>query len=243
MVFDRFTRVRMPFRTSRQDAERELSRVLDQETFDGGTDITRGLLDAADYMAENARRDARRAIVILTDDQTQRDRNEPAVLHALSRADSVLSALLAPDALHTGSGSRGRSLLDDDRLRELFGPMIPPGFGSFGTIGPQTRSAGTARIASQSGGDSMSVDDASAFEDTLARIRERYALYYYLPEGAHPGDERSVEVDLSDAARQRYPGAEVHYRRSFTAPNRTPDSDYGRPVRVSFPVRRPGLTL
>ena len=65
MVFDRATRVRLPFRNSRRDAERELEAVLDQEGFDGGADITRGLLDAASYMA----RDARRAIVILTDDQ------------------------------------------------------------------------------------------------------------------------------------------------------------------------------
>jgi hypothetical protein len=38
------------------------------------------------------------------------------------------------------------------------------------------RSAGTPTIAQQSGGDSMDVEDASAFEKTLARIRERYAL-------------------------------------------------------------------
>jgi hypothetical protein len=35
-----------------------LESVLDREPFDGGTDITRGLLDAASYIAENARRDA-----------------------------------------------------------------------------------------------------------------------------------------------------------------------------------------
>src|SRR5205085_11718044 len=66
LVFDRNTRVRMPFRTSREDAERGLERLLDQESFDGGTDITRGLLDASKYMERYARRDARRAIVILT---------------------------------------------------------------------------------------------------------------------------------------------------------------------------------
>jgi len=51
----------------------------------------------------------------------------------------------------------------------------------------------------------MDVEDASAFENTLARIRERYALYFYLPEGAKPGDERAIEVELSDAARQPLP--------------------------------------
>src|SRR6185503_15981224 len=80
-------------------------RVVDQEAFDGGTDITRGLLDVASYMARDARRDARRAIVILTDDQTERDRNDTGVLHALTRAD-VLSALIAPDALQTSTQRR-----------------------------------------------------------------------------------------------------------------------------------------
>src|SRR5713226_5215582 len=87
MVFDRSTRVRLPFRNSRRDAERELELVLDQETFDGGTDITRGLLDAARYMARNARSDARRAIVILTDDQTERERDDAGVLRGLTRTN------------------------------------------------------------------------------------------------------------------------------------------------------------
>jgi VWFA-related protein len=238
MVFDRATRVRMAFRASRKDAERELANVLDDETFRGGTDITRGLLDAADYLAQNARRDARRAIVILTDDQTERSRNEAGVLRALTRADSVLSALIAPDALHTGDPSGARSLFDDDTLRELFGNRIPAGFGSI-AMRSRTQSAGTSFIAKQSGGDSMKVEDASAFENTLARIRERYALHFYLPEGVNPGDERSIEVELSDAARQRYPGAEVHYRRSYLTPNGSHDADDNRPVRVSLPASSP----
>jgi hypothetical protein len=240
LVFDRNTRVRLPFRASRVDAERELERVLDQESFDGGTDITRGLLDAAAYMTRHARRDARRAIVILTDDQTERDRDDAAVSRALTRADCVLSALIAPDALGTGSVRRiprggswpGYGPLDGPwgRGRIIIPPEIPPELGPYGrgrrgpVIAPRTRSAGTSDIARASGGDSMAVEDASAFEDTLTRIRERYALYFYLPEGVKPGDERAIEVELSDAARRRYPGAEVRYRRSYLAPRGSQDS-------------------
>jgi VWFA-related protein len=213
MVFDRFTRVRMPFRADREDAERELESVLNQESFEGGTDITRGLLDSASYIAQNGRRDGRRAIVIVTDDQTERSRNEDAVLRALTRADSVLSALIAPDALHTGTGGWRR--FDDNRPRDPFGYGIPPGYRGL----QRTQSAGTSEIANQSGGDSMPVDQASAFEHTLARIRERYALYFYLPDGAARAEASSVEVELSDAARKRYPHAEVRYRRSYLAPN------------------------
>jgi VWFA-related protein len=215
LVFDRLTRVRMPFRSDRQDVERELETVLSRESFEGGTDITRGLLDTASYMAQNGRRDGRRAVVIVTDDQTERSRNEGAVLGALTRADAVLSALIAPDAFHTGSGS-WRDSRDDDSPQDLFGYRIPPGYGL--RRGSRTQSAGTSRIANQSGGDSMPVDQALAFEHTLARIRERYALYFYLPDGVPHGEASSVEVVLSDAARRRYPRAEVRYRRSYLAP-------------------------
>jgi hypothetical protein len=95
--------------------------------------------------------------------------------------------------------------------------------------GPRTQSAGTSQIANQSGGDSMPVDEPSAFEHTLERIRERYALYFYLPDGASPAGASSVEVELSDAARRRYPRAEVHYRRSYLAPNGANDSESSRP--------------
>jgi VWFA-related protein len=230
MVFDRFTRLRMPFCPSRPGADRELESVLDRETFEGGTDITRGLLDTAYYVEQNARRDARRAIVIVTDDQTERSRNEAAVLRALTRADSVLSALIAPDALHTGTAYRRPPSFDDDRPRDIFGDRTPHRLRSY-PRGPHTQSAGTSQIANESGGDSMAVDQASAFEQTLERIRERYALYFYLPEGMQPSEEHSVEVLLTDAARRRYPGAEVHYRRSYLAPNGSTDTEHTRPIR------------
>jgi VWFA-related protein len=217
MVFDRATRVRLPFRSSREDVEREFERLLRQERFNGGTDITRALLDAAEYMRREGRRDARRAIVILTDDQTEFKRDVNGVLRAMAEADAVVSALLAPNAM--GRLSRrpaptppmGTSWPDiilgprgPNSRRRAPGPVI---------VGASTSSGGTAEIAESTGGDSMRVDEASAFEWTLARLRQRYALHYHLPQGAQAGWERPVEVELAYAARQRYPDAEVRYRR------------------------------
>ena len=92
-----------------------------------------------------------------------------------------------------------------------------------------TRSAGTEEIAKQSGGDSLRVDDASALETTLMRLRQRYALHFNLPQGVQPGQERNIEVELSDAARRRYPGSEVRYRRSYVGQDGNP----AEPVMVS----------
>jgi len=62
------------------------------------------------------------------------------------------------------------------------------------------------------------VDDSYALENTLSRIRQRYALFFNLPAGARRGEKRAIEISLTDALRQRYPSAEVRYRRLYLAP-------------------------
>jgi hypothetical protein len=61
----------------------------------------------------------------------------------------------------------------------------------------------------------MSVYDAGALEDTLMRLRQRYALFFNLPEGTRSGEDRNIAVDLSADARSHYRDAEVRYRRAF----------------------------
>jgi VWFA-related protein len=246
LVFDRSSRVRMGFRGSQSGVDRELERVLDYETFRGGTDITRALLDAADYIRREGRRESRKAIVIVTDDQTELDRNVEGVERALLRADAVLSALIAPDATrdrvtprdpagYPGGGAGG----------PLGGPLggiifrsprggRRGGYPGGGQMGSHTRSAGTEEIARESGGDSMPVNDSYALQDTLARLRQRYALYFSLPPGVRAGEERTIELQLADAAERRHPGAEVHYRRTYYAPYSTPGTPAAsEPVTVS----------
>jgi VWFA-related protein len=218
MVFDRSTRVRMGFGSS-QDGERELQQLLYDETFRGGTDITLGMYDAADFVRREARPQARKAIVIVTDDETERNRDVDGVSRALNRADAVMSALIAPDAManrggyggYPGGGGIGGGLGG-----VIFGR--PRGYPGGGGMNSHTQSAGTREIALRSGGDSLRVDDSYALEDTLARIRQRYALNFYLPAGVRPGEERYVTVQLADATRNRFPGADVRYRQSYFAP-------------------------
>jgi hypothetical protein len=195
--------------------QRELDHLLRQERFNGGTDITRAMLDSADYLRREGRRDARRAIVILTDDSTEFDRNEAEVSLALARADAVMCALIAPDALQFGHFPAGVGLRQ--------GRFGNPVAGTGGVLGStHTRSAGTAQIARNSGGDAMSVDQASALEQTLLRFRQRYTLYFSLPEGVRPGQERNIEVGLADRTRLRFPDAEVRYRRVYMTPTGGP---------------------
>jgi len=236
MVFDRNTRVRLAFNSNRQDVQHEFDRLLRDERFNGGTDITRAMLDAADYMRNNGRRDARRAIVILTDDQTEFDRDDEGVGRALARADAVMCALIAPDAMQNrgsrgGGGQRPGGWGSGGGLGGglggvIFGPRAGGGsrYPGGGGGGGHTKSAGTSEIARDSGGDSMSVNDAEALEDTLARLRQRYTLYFNLPDGVQPGQERNIVVDLTPEMRRRFPDAEVRYRRAFMSSNGGRDS-------------------
>ena len=83
----------------------------------------------------------------------------------------------------------------------------------------RTHSAGTSEIARQSGGDSMPVTGASALEDTLARLRQRYALNFYLPGDVKAGQQRHIDVQLASAALRRYPDAEVRFRHTYYVPD------------------------
>jgi hypothetical protein len=232
MVFDTRTRVRLPFANSHSEVTGELNRLLRSEGFNGGTRITQALVDAANYVGREARPNARRAVVILTDDQTQDAEDEPRVEAALTRANAVLSFLQAPyepqpGVYGPGGGHRrGGGTWGSGGGWPGGGVGFPGGGGGpviLGRRGPggyggmdPSHSAGTATIAADSGGDTMPVHDASALEDTLARLRRRYALYFYLPGGTQASGS-SVQVDLSQEAKLRYYGAEVRSRRVYLA--------------------------
>jgi hypothetical protein len=227
MVFDTYARVRLPFRSSHSEVTSALHRLLRSEGFNGGTFITRAMIQAAAYVQKNARPEARRAIVILTDDETQDSEDEPRVESALDRANAMLSFLRAPYELPGSPGGGGMPHGTWGTPGSGWpgtgggwpggggGPVIlgrPGGYGG----GDPSHTAGTDTIARDSGGDVMPVDDASSLENTLARLRQRYALYFYVPDGmtASPG---SVEVGFSQEARIRFHDADIHYRRVYMA--------------------------
>jgi VWFA-related protein len=222
MVFDTTTRVRLSFRNSRSEINRGLSDVLDTERFNGGTHITYAMMNAAEYVRREARPEARRAIIILTDDGSQDPRDDAGVGRALSRADAVLSFLRAPDLMSPQSGGGGGNSRSGSSWPGGGGLGLPGvilgGGGRRGYPGGRRQvanhSAGTADIARDSGGDVFSVDDASSLEDTLLRLRQRYALNYNSADTSST-NARPVQLDLTNATRRRYPDAEIRYRRVF----------------------------
>ncbi len=229
MVFDTRTRERLAFTNSREDVTKELNHLVRWERFDGGTRITTSMIDAADYVQRHARANARRAVVVLTDDETQDGEDEVRVENALARANAVLSFLQAPYEPPTMSRMPGHGRRGGGGIGFPGGGIGFPGGGGWpgsggggiprgGGPGPAeaSHSAGTDNIARDSGGDTMSVDNASALEDTLARLRQRYALHFYLAgEAEAQNQQHDVRVDLSTEARIRFSDAEVRSRRVF----------------------------
>lgn len=63
----------------------------------------------------------------------------------------------------------------------------------------------------------MQVTEASALEDTLARLRQRYALYCYLPSGTKLDDKQAIRVELSPEVQALHAAAEVQSRRIYMA--------------------------
>jgi hypothetical protein len=244
MLFDTHTRLKLPFRSDHGEISQKLHSILQSESFNGGTQVTHGLLDAANYVQKNGRLNARRAIVILTDDETQDAQDEPRVEQSLDEANAVLSFLRAPYAEEFVRGSSGpgghRPWGGSPPVRGGGNGPWGGGNGPWGgggnwpgggspwprsgsrlpggvTIGrgDSSHSAGTDNIATDSGGDVIPVDGASAFEDTLARLRQRYALHFYWPSGAAKPESRLVAVALSHSAGAEYPNAAVRYRRAY----------------------------
>ena len=220
MVFDVWARERLPFTNNRTEVTNELRRLVRSEGFNNGTHITSAMISAANYVQKHARPDARRAIVIMTDDESQDGENEPKVESALSHAGAILSFLEAP--FDQQSVSQTSPIPGPPRIPMPGGGWpgsgngggIPGGGVNIPSLG-EDHSAGTETIARDSGGDTMPITDTSSLASTLSRLRQRYALHFYMPEGSSDKTQHSIRVDLATEARILNPNAEVRARRIF----------------------------
>ena len=72
------------------------------------------------------------------------------------------------------------------------------------------------KLARLSGGEVLRADKAGErFEELMERLRVRYSLVFTPPPDAPPGSYRRLAVELSPAARAKYPKAEVRARAGY----------------------------
>jgi VWFA-related protein len=194
MVFAKGTAVAQGFSDNLAETARHIGTAVNNWDVGTSTLINSAVIDAAHYMEKHAGPGGRRAILILTDNLSTSYRlTDGQVIRELNKADTVMNAIIT-----------GRA------IRPL---PLAPGKPS----NPDFTPANVFELAEQTGGEWVKSENAGdSFKDMIERIRSRYMLAYHEPD-ASPGTFRHITVTLDDAARKRYPGAELHSRSGYYA--------------------------
>ena len=193
MVFDTKTRVILPFTDDLREVERSMQQDLARERFNGGTFIQSAVSETARAFMRRPRSERRRAVLIITDNLGQRTRRESSVVRELWEADALLTALVV----------KGGVVQTIRTVHSYLQPML---------------NVGVRGIAEKTGGDFLTANDPAAeFPEAMRRIRNRYSLYYAMPE-VKPASHRTVHVELAGAAAKKNPKAKVRARMGYVTP-------------------------
>lgn len=194
MVFAKTTAVAQGFSDNLAETARNIGGAVKDWDVGTSTMINSAVMDAARYMDKNAGPGGRRAILILTDNlSTSYRMTDGQVIRELEKADTVFNAIITGRAIRPAP--------------------LAPGRGS----NPDYTPANVYDLAEKTGGEWVKAENAGdSFKDMIERIRSRYMLAYHAPD-AQPGTYRHITVTLDDAARKRYPGAELHARSGYYA--------------------------
>jgi VWFA-related protein len=194
MVFAKKTALAQDFSDNLAETARNIGGALTSWDVGSSTLINSAIVDAAHYMDKHAGPGGRRAILILTDNLSTSYRlTDGQVIRELNKADTVMNAIIT-----------GRA------IRPL---PLEPGKPS----NPDFTPANVYDLAEKTGGEWVKAENAGdSFKEMIDRIRSRYMLAYHAPD-AQAGTFRHITVTLDDAARKRYPGAELHSRSGYYA--------------------------
>lgn len=196
MTFAGRTRLIAPLSADLDAASRAIHDEILAGKIRGGTRIYAGAREAARYLMKG-RRERRRAVLVITDNEGQGAGRERAVVHDYWEADASLSAVVV---------KHGRGYT---ALRWYVRATAPHSL---------LLEQNVNGIVAKTGGEMIRSDDpASAFAEMIGRIRRRYCLYYRQP-AAQPGEERGIRVELSPEAKARFPEARVMARSGYIAP-------------------------
>ncbi len=196
VFFGRNIRIAQEFTTDLEFAADAIGDAQSEKGVGSGTAINPSMLEAARYMRKQANlKPGRRAIVILTDNGGLNYQvDDERVLGELLAADTVLNAIVTPEAKPPGAARKGVYLNPDFTPSDVF------------------------HLARQTGGEILKAERAGdTFREMMERIRTRYSLHYRAPAGT-PGQMRKIRVELSAEARKHYPRAEVRARSGYRIP-------------------------
>jgi len=197
MLFSREAKVVQEFTANPQEAAPAIQRAPREKGLGSASRINEAIIEAAKYVGEKAANHAgRRSIVLLTDNQGLAYQvPDETVLRALFAASATLNPIVTPEAKEPAAPKAGQYTNPDFTPHDVF------------------------KLARETGGEVLKAQDAGrTFQEMLERLRTRYSLHYRQPAGA-AGSARSIKVELSAAARGRYPKAEVRSRTGYLSGN------------------------
>jgi VWFA-related protein len=191
VAFAAETELILPFTTDRAAVDRVIRTDVLRRTFLASSRIQQAVADTAQQLVSMGPVRRRRAVLVITDNiGSGRDGR---MLPLAWQANAVVSGLIV----------RSEAA---QRLRLL----SPPAWFGVGGIGG---------VAEKTGGEMIDAGDRTAdeFRTLVDRLRRRYLLYYAMPKG-RPGEEREIEVELSDDAARGHAGARVRARTGYIVP-------------------------
>jgi Mg-chelatase subunit ChlD len=190
-VFNWNGRVLAPFTEDLAAVEQTLTQDLLNLRFGGGTRIQASADQVATRFMKQPRTSRRRAVIVFTDDVGQRSFHEGKITEHFWEADSLLCELI---------------------IRSTFTSVMS-------VLSPSSHAGTISHIVDKTGGETVKAgDNAGAnFQQMMQRIRRRYTLYYPMPAGK-PGEHREIKVELTDAAKRRFPDSRVRARKGYLLP-------------------------
>ena len=194
MVFAKSSAVHQDFSDNLAETARQISQAVHDHDVGNTTQINSAVVDAAHYMQAHAGPDGRRAILILTDNLSMSFQlTDGQVIRELNKAETVFNAIV------TGHAIRPK-------------PPTPSMYPN-----PDFTPSNVMHLTEETGGEWVKAENAGrSFNEIIERIRNRYMLAYHEPP-ASPGAFRHVNVSLTEAARRKYPQAELRARNGYYA--------------------------
>jgi VWFA-related protein len=194
MVFGSKSRVVLPFTADLNAVERTIDGITTIRM--GGTHIVAAINDAAMLFMKEQRTRRRRAIIMVTDNFGQPSGNKRTAVRNLWEADALLCGLQIRSPMETGG-------LWSMRVN----PVNMPGYWL-------RFSESLSNMPEKTGGEVLRGNAGVQFAELMHRLRLRYTLYYAMPRG-EPGEERRVQVTLSEEAKLGNPHGRVFARKGY----------------------------
>jgi VWFA-related protein len=191
MTFGVRSNVHLDFNDNHVEVARWLrTAVNDQEIVGYGTAINVTVIDGSRFIDEE-KNPGRRSILMVTDNLgLNYQANDHMAIGYLLKADAVFNAIVIGRGIRPGPPKPGDN--------------------------PDFTPADVFKLADATGGEAVKAERAASFfPEMVARIRDRYTIAYRVPTGAQADEFRSIRVDLTPEARQRYPKAEVRARSGY----------------------------